>query len=389
MLVRTVVLPQPMLGQDSETALNKIYKDESHCLVAPEIRSEKDNPISCYCRDAIVDARYVHYTYVDSGKDRNLSGVVLTLVGNIEQMCGETGKNLNGWEPLLARNWKWDGPEVVRSYPPDSEIDRIAPDSAWFRNVRYKLRLIFHDQQGQLSRVENFSALDRLPTQTTIQEQAVPKKFSTPTIEPGVKSEPQGPSYAKAAKKFGFSVKSVEQEAPPSTMYRVEGLSADNVWFLLSCHSVPPSSYWKGLAREQLVERFDQYDGIEKFRKNATEKVDLASEVREGVMLLYAMQGQNGQDSNSLANEVFDQCAVLNRIPNGDSIFPITVSSSEFRNWKDGAGYEVEAQTKDESLTLACAEGKGQACHSLPPKAYRAIRRQSQGEIWCSSTMQT
>lgn len=102
--------------------------------------------------------------------------------------------------------------------------------------------------------------------------------------------------------------------------------------------------------------------------------------------MLLAGEEQKQQESNDtvdegkrLVNEIFDQCAVLNRIPNGNGIFPVMVISSEVRNWKDRTGYEVEAQTEDESLTLGCSQGKGQACHSLPPKAYRAIRRQSQG----------
>lgn len=195
-------------------------------------------------------------------------------------------------------------------------------------------------------------------------------------------------SYIKAFRRsrFGFTVKSVKQESPPSTMYRIEGLSDGNVLFVLSCHSVPPGSYWKDLPREELIERLQRYDNIEAYRKNATERVNLASEDPKGVMLLFAGEEPKQQESNDpvdegrrLVNEIFDQCAVLNRIPNGNGIFPVTVISSEFRNWKDRTGYEVEAQTEDESLTLACAQGKDQACHSLPPKAYRAIRRPSQG----------
>lgn len=162
LLLCSFILPQPIRAQLSETPLDKIYADESHCLVAPEIRSPKDNPISCYCRDAIVDARYVHYTYVDSKKDPNLNGVVLTLVGNIQKMCGRQGENFNGWEPLLDRNWKWDGPEVTRTYPPDSEIERITPNEG-FRRVTYKVRLTYRDPQGRVGRVENFSAIDLLP----------------------------------------------------------------------------------------------------------------------------------------------------------------------------------------------------------------------------------
>ena len=67
------------------TKMEKVYLDESRCLVAPEIRGEKDNPISCFCRDAIMDARYVHQNYLV--KDRNLNGAFLTLLDHARQMC--------------------------------------------------------------------------------------------------------------------------------------------------------------------------------------------------------------------------------------------------------------------------------------------------------------
>jgi hypothetical protein len=37
----------------NKTDMDKVYSDESHCLVAPEIRGNKDNPNSCYCRDGV------------------------------------------------------------------------------------------------------------------------------------------------------------------------------------------------------------------------------------------------------------------------------------------------------------------------------------------------
>ena len=57
------------LGNNDKLVM--VYSDESHCLVEPEIRGESDKPNSCYCRDAIVDARYVYQNYVIMGKDRN------------------------------------------------------------------------------------------------------------------------------------------------------------------------------------------------------------------------------------------------------------------------------------------------------------------------------
>ncbi len=148
-------------AQDSATAMDKTYADESHCLVAPEIRSDNDNPISCYCRDAIADARYVYFTYLFSGKDANLNGAFLALQQQAKKMCGENYDVIV--KATETESWKWSGPEVVRSYPPDSDIKRINPDKNGFRLVKYNVRLTYLDPQGRVTKVENFTALDRLP----------------------------------------------------------------------------------------------------------------------------------------------------------------------------------------------------------------------------------
>lgn len=149
------------VAQDSTTEMDKIYADESHCLTLPEIRSEKDNSISCYCRDAIAEARYVYHTYVASGKDRNLAGTVLVLVTNVSQMCGESGKDFNGWNEVEHLDWRWDGPEVVRTYPSDEEIRSIPMDSKGFRSVKYSVRLVYRNQQGTVTKFESFIAQEK------------------------------------------------------------------------------------------------------------------------------------------------------------------------------------------------------------------------------------
>jgi hypothetical protein len=141
-------------------SLEKIYSDESHCLVAPEIRGETDDSISCFCRDAITDARYVVQNYFTNGKDRKLVGVVLTLWDHARRMCGA---HFDALEATEAKDWRWSGPEVTRDYPPDSEIDQIPPDSHGFRSVRYSVRLTYRDPGGRVTRVENFTALDLFP----------------------------------------------------------------------------------------------------------------------------------------------------------------------------------------------------------------------------------
>ena len=141
-------------------SMDMVYRDESHCLVAPEIRGEKDNPISCFCRDAIMDARYVYENYLLTGKDRKLNGAYLTLWDHAQQMCGKQYEVLKATQ---AKNWQWHGPQVTREYPPESEINQIQPDGKGFRTVEYKVHLTYRDIGGHITKVENFTALEKLP----------------------------------------------------------------------------------------------------------------------------------------------------------------------------------------------------------------------------------
>ncbi|MDP9267749.1 MAG: hypothetical protein M3P27_05415 [Acidobacteriota bacterium] len=138
--------------------LDKVYQDESHCLVGPEIRGTGDQPISCYCRDAIVDARYVYTTYLLTGKDTNLNGAYLSLETTARRMCGGAEGTLRA---ATATDWQWKGPEVKRTYPSDSEVERIKPDSRGFRTVPYKVQLTFRDSRGHVTKVEAFRATER------------------------------------------------------------------------------------------------------------------------------------------------------------------------------------------------------------------------------------
>ena len=160
MIALGLVLPQVAYGQLQPTELDKVYRDETHCLVAPEILSDENESISCYCRDAVVDARYIYFTYMRTGKDPNLNGPLLSIQSHAQRMCGE---DYDIWEATTSEDWKWDGPEVVRVYPPDGEIEQITPDSRGFRLVRYEVQLVYHDQQGRVTKVENFQAHERLP----------------------------------------------------------------------------------------------------------------------------------------------------------------------------------------------------------------------------------
>ncbi len=153
-------LPPVMLPQGLGTQMDKVYADESHCLVAPEIRRDSDNQISCYCRDAIMDARYVWGNYLLTGKDRNLNGAYLTLERHARQMCGE---HYDVIKAIQTKDWQWNGPEVTRKYPPNSEIEQIKPDGRGFRTVEYEVRLTYRNRQGRAVKVENFTAFELLP----------------------------------------------------------------------------------------------------------------------------------------------------------------------------------------------------------------------------------
>jgi hypothetical protein len=146
------------LGNTDE--IDNAYSDESHCLSAPEIRGEKDNSISCFCRDAIIEPRYVYQNYLLTGKDRNLNGVYLTLVDHARQMCGEEYDVYNATQ---AEAWQWEGPQVAREYPPESDLLKIKPDSKGFRTIEYKVHLIYLDKGGRVTKVKDFNASEKLP----------------------------------------------------------------------------------------------------------------------------------------------------------------------------------------------------------------------------------
>ncbi len=154
-----------LLKDHRQPAINKVYRDESHCLALPEIRSDKDSPISCYCRDAIIDARYVYSTYLVSGKDGNLSGILLTLQQHASEVCGQSSGAV--YDATKAKDWKWSGPEVVRTYPSNDVIEHISPEvkdgKPIGRSVPFTVQLIYRDAQGRVTRTENYASRDLLP----------------------------------------------------------------------------------------------------------------------------------------------------------------------------------------------------------------------------------
>jgi hypothetical protein len=98
--------------------------------------------------------------YLLTGKDKNLNGVYLTVVDHAQQMCGE---KYDVYKATQTTEWRWDGPQITREYPTESEIHKIKPDSNGFRTVEYKVHLTYLDAEGRIIKVENFTAIDKLP----------------------------------------------------------------------------------------------------------------------------------------------------------------------------------------------------------------------------------
>jgi hypothetical protein len=176
----------PARAQKWATELQKIYLDESHCLASPEIRGDKDNPISCYCRDAIVDARYIYYNYFSASaphSDPNMAGIVLALQNYAGEMCGRnSSETLNPdfiqkiHTATMEATWKWDGPEVVRTYPPDDVIRQIEPDEQGWISVEYTAVLLWRDSHGQVTKTESFSAVERGPAKYMLSKPPSPER---------------------------------------------------------------------------------------------------------------------------------------------------------------------------------------------------------------------
>jgi hypothetical protein len=105
----------------------------------------------------------VYFTYF-LGKDLNLSGVVLALEVYAGQMCGQEYDVRKATE---SRDWKWDGPEVVRTHPAQDVIERIIPEkkdgTPTGRWIPYTVQLVYRDVQGHVTRTENYSSREWEP----------------------------------------------------------------------------------------------------------------------------------------------------------------------------------------------------------------------------------
>jgi hypothetical protein len=155
--------------------MDNLYADESHCLTSADMRGDKDNPISCFCRDAIAEARYLYFTYVSVDSphyDRNVTGPFLALQKYAGEMCSrDTAERLSLdvigkiQDATILKDWKWNGPEVVRTYPSDDVIKRIKPsgERGSGRWVPFTVQLVYRDAQGRITRTEEYSTREFIP----------------------------------------------------------------------------------------------------------------------------------------------------------------------------------------------------------------------------------
>lgn len=205
---------------------------------------------------------------------------------------------------------------------------------------------------------------------------------------------PKPKTTARQDAKFLFITKSVDvfwgvtppTKWPPDVAkyYLVEGVTTDGWRFRLGCLGVLPDSAYDASPEEWELKE-TQYRDVEWFRKAVLEKVGWASlNPRRDRMILYTSVASvsDAIKGHKPLEEIFVECHVEKRIENAAEMLPLEVLSSQFRNWKNGTGYEVQAHTGDESLILGCTEAKGAACQSVPLNTYRATRSGSQMRLY-------
>ena len=63
----------------------------------------------------------------------------------------------------MVKDWKWNGPEVVRNSPPDDVLRQIKPDSNGIIHSEYTVVVLHRDSKGSILKSESFTAKDVVP----------------------------------------------------------------------------------------------------------------------------------------------------------------------------------------------------------------------------------
>jgi hypothetical protein len=185
-------------------------------------------------------------------------------------------------------------------------------------------------------------------------------------------SAPSNTAESKiASQRFGFSVTSVYPELccsdtpgkpSPDGMASVEGVTPDNIRFALSC---TPDSYKYFIGTSGKIPK----SSLDRWYEMHT--ASIGSDQFGNTLAIYSYD----YDLKSLGQWAeFAHCSVMGRLDRAKNEFPILVNSSRAGDWKDGSGYELSANSRNEVFTLKCLQNKQSPCVSVAPATYKGIR---------------
>lgn len=206
--------------------------------------------------------------------------------------------------------------------------------------------------------------------------QSQPPSKNEPTSSTAVapKSEPPKSSAVSTntpeekPKTFGFTVTSIFVETccsdtpgkpRPTGQFSVEGLTPDNVRFMLSCtdYADPPNLSSTTILKTARDRWYDAHTA-------SIEHKDYGD--------LMTISNFDGKPPDYW--KAFATCTIDGRLDRAQNEFPILVFSSTAGDWKNGSGYEVRANSNKETLTLRCIQDVQAPCVSVETATYRAIR---------------
>jgi hypothetical protein len=120
-----------------------------------------------------VEARYLYFTYVSVDSphyDRNVTGPFLALQNYAGEKCSrDTAERLSLdfigkiQDATTLKDWKWNGPEVVRTSPPDDVLRQIKPDTRGMIQYEYTVVILQRDSSGRVVKSESFTVRDTAP----------------------------------------------------------------------------------------------------------------------------------------------------------------------------------------------------------------------------------
>lgn len=171
---------------------------------------------------------------------------------------------------------------------------------------------------------------------------------------------------------FGFNVVSVQQllccsDAPGKLTpiphaVAVEGLTNDDMRFLLDCYGAFKTVKVKGGYRSEPFTKDDWY---------SLHVASIEHSQHRDEMTIY----QWSFDDKGISRwDKMIECSVDSSLERARDVVPIRVVSSESHESQSGSGYEINAWTNQEIYKLVCVQGAQSPCVSIAPATYRAVR---------------